>query len=137
MTRDSENEVSNDSRGLSAEAAGEFSFNNYNVRTISREDGVWFVAKDVCDVLEHSNSRAAVGRLQDDERGVSTIDTPSGSQQMAVVNESGLYGLVLTSRKPQAKAFRRWITGEVLPSLRRIARGDPIADKPGQVAATP
>jgi BRO family, N-terminal domain len=133
MTRDSKNQVWNDHSELAAEWPIAFSFDNHNVRTILREDGVWFVAKDVCDVLEHSNSSAAVGRLQDDERGVSTIATTGGPQQMAVINESGLYELVLTSRKPQARAFRRWITREVLPSMRRIARGDPIADKPGQV----
>lgn len=77
------------------------------------------MAADVCRILEHSNSRMAVERLDDDEKGVSSIYTPGGTQEMSIVSESGLYSLVLGSRKPEAKAFKRWITHEVIPSIRK------------------
>ncbi|HBX22623.1 MAG TPA: hypothetical protein DEF34_03145 [Desulfotomaculum sp.] len=96
-----------------------FNYNSNQVRTIIKDGEPWFVAKDVCDILEHSNSRMMVDRLDADEKGVSTIDTPGGPQDMAVVNEPGLYVLILTSRKPEAKAFKRWITHEVIPSIRK------------------
>ena len=82
----------------------------------------WFVAKDVCRVLEIENHRDAVSRLDDDERGVGITDTPSGRQEMLTVSESGLYALVFRSRKPEARRFRKWVTSEVLPALRRAGR---------------
>ena len=92
---------------------------NKPIRSVLVNDDPWFVAKDVCDVLDIANSRDAVGRLDDDERGVVSTDTLGGNQEMQAVNESGLYSLVLGSRKPEAKAFKRWITHEVIPSIRR------------------
>lgn len=90
------------------------------VRTLVLDDQPWFGAKDVCDVLGLANSRDALKNLDDDEVMVSRIATPSrGRQQMQLVNESGLYNLIFRSRKPQARAFRRWVTSEVLPSIRR------------------
>lgn len=90
------------------------------VRAVRGDDGEpMFVAKDVCTALEVKNSRDAIARLDTDERGVVLIDTPGGEQQMQAVNEAGLYVLVLSSRKPEAKAFKRWVTHEVLPALRR------------------
>lgn len=100
------------------------------VRAVCGEDGEpMFVAKDVCAALEVKNSRDALARLDDDEKGVVLTDTPGGEQQMQAVNEAGLYVLVLSSRKPEAKAFKRWVTHEVLPALRRdggymVARDD-------------
>ena len=97
-------------------------FNNKQfgqVRVIERDREPWFVAKDVCDCLELGNSRMATERLDIDEKGVSSIDTPGGKQEMQVVNEYGLYTLVLGSRKPEAKQFKRWITHEVLPTIRK------------------
>lgn len=78
-----------------------------------------FVAKDVCAALGLGNSRQALSRLDDDEKGVISTDTPGGEQQMQAVNEAGFYVLVLSSRKPEARAFQRWVTHEVLPALRR------------------
>lgn len=75
------------------------------------------MAKDVCDVLGLENSRDTLVRLDADEKGVGSIDTPGGRQQMLTVNESGLYSLILSSKKPEAKPFKRWITHEVLPSI--------------------
>lgn len=89
------------------------------VRSLLQGDTPWFVAADVCRALELGNSRMATERLDDDEKGVSSIDTPGGRQEMTVVNEPGLYALVLGSRKPEARAFKRWITHEVLPSIRQ------------------
>ncbi len=74
---------------------------------------------DVCKVLEIGNPRNAAARLDDDEKGVHNVDTPGGTQEMTVVSESGLYSTVLTSRKPEAKVFKRWVTGTVLPILRK------------------
>lgn len=79
----------------------------------------WFVLKDVCKVLGISDYRSASRKLDADERGVSQIPSPSGVQEYAVINESGLYTVIIRSDKPQAKAFRKWITGEVLPSIRK------------------
>ena len=90
------------------------------VRAVRRESGEpMFVAKDVCAALGLGNSRQALSRLDDDEKGVISTDTPGGEQQMQAVNEAGLYVLVLSSRKPEARAFKRWVTHEVLPALRR------------------
>ena len=95
-------------------------FNNQELRIIEKENNeLWFVAKDVCDILEIKNSRDAVSRLDDDEKGVVLTDTPGGRQKLQAVNEFGLYNLVLTSRKPEAKEFKRWITHEVIPSIRK------------------
>lgn len=97
-------------------------FNNAmfgNVRIIMQGNEPWFVAKDVCDCLDLSNSRKALSRLEDDEKGVTLSNTLGGKQEMATVNEYGLYSLVMSSRKPEAKEFKRWITHEVLPSLRK------------------
>ena len=79
----------------------------------------WFVAADVCAALELPETHKAIARLDDDEKGRNSIPTPGGQQEMSVVNESGLYSLVLGSRKPEAKRFKRWITHEVLPSIRK------------------
>lgn len=89
------------------------------VRVITIDDEAWFVAKDICDVLEVRNSRDALGRLDDDEKGVVLTDTPGGMQPVQVVNEPGLYALVLGSRKPEPKMFKRWVTHEVLPQIRK------------------
>lgn len=89
------------------------------VRVVILNDKPWFVAADVCKALEISNNRMALSRLDDDEKGVSLIDTLGGNQMMSITNESGLYSLILSSRKPEAKKFKRWITHEVIPSIER------------------
>ncbi len=68
----------------------------------------WFVASDVCRALEIGNPSMALSRLDSDEKGISLTDTPGGEQEMSIVNEPGLYALVLGSRKPEARAFKRW-----------------------------
>lgn len=78
-----------------------------------------FVAKDICAILDLGNPRSSIALLDDDEKGVHSVDTPGGRQQMTTVTEPGFYKLVMRSRKPEAKAFQRWVTHEVLPALRR------------------
>ena len=89
------------------------------VRVVMIDGEAWFVAADICRALDLSDVSKTVSRLDDDEKGKSLILTQGGYQEMLVVNESGLYALVLTSRKPNAKKFRKWITSKVLPSIFR------------------
>jgi len=89
------------------------------IRTLTIDGEPWFVAADVCRALEIGNPSMTVERLDDDEKGISTIDTLGGKQRMTIINEPGLYSLVLSSRKPEAKAFKRWITHEVIPAIRK------------------
>ena len=96
-----------------------FNFATQSVRIVMRNDDPWFVASDVCEALTISNNRMALERLDDDEKGVSSIDTPGGNQELSIINESGLYSLILTSRKPEAKKFKKWVTSEVLPAIRK------------------
>ena len=90
-----------------------------NVRVVQVDGEPWFVAADVCRALKISNSRDAVARLDDDEKGIGSTDTLGGKQGMQIINEPGLYTLVLGSRKPEAKTFKRWVTHEVLPTIRK------------------
>ena len=91
-----------------------------NVRIVMQGQEPWFVAKDVCDCLEIVNSRHALTRLDDDEKNTVVLnDGIKGNPEKSIVNEYGLYSLVLSSRKPEAKEFKRWITHEVLPSIRK------------------
>lgn len=100
-----------------------FAFEDQLVRTVMIEDEPWFVAKDVCGVLEIANHRDAVSTLDDDERDdVGIPDAIGRKQSTTIINESGVYALVFRSRKPQAKLFRKWVTSEVLPALRRAGR---------------
>lgn len=100
-----------------------FDFEGRAIRVVEDDAGVpWFVARDVCDALELKNSRQVVDRLDEDEKGVHIVDTLGGSQEVSTVNEPGLYNLTLTSRKPEAKRFKRWITHDVLPAIRKTGR---------------
>ncbi len=98
-----------------------FSHNAFGqVRTLMRDGEPWFIAADVCRALEISNSRDAVARLDDDERNtVALTDGTPGNPNMTIVSEPGLYALVLGSRKPEARAFKRWVTHEIIPAIRR------------------
>ena len=96
-----------------------FNYDGNEVRTIQIDGEPWWVLKDVCTVLSIGNARDVFSRLDDDEKGVDQIDTLGGKQYMQIVNESGLYNVILRSDKPQAKPFRKWVTSEVLPSIRK------------------
>lgn len=97
-----------------------FMYGDHEVRTVTIDNATWFVAKDVCNVLEILDARRAVERLDDDERSLTPlVDSAGKRQEMYTVNEPGLYSLILGSRKPEAKQFKRWITHEVIPSIRQ------------------
>ena len=100
-----------------------FNYNGSVVRTVDKDGDVWFVAKDVCDVLELTNPTEAIKELDEDEKSSLRITegtaNKGGNPNMNVVSESGLYALVFKSRKPEAKKFRKWVTGTVLPQIRR------------------
>ena len=91
-------------------------------RYIKRDEEIWFVAVDVCRALDIQNTTQAVAKLDDDERAILNIgrsDIHGGGGETNFVNEFGLYNLILSSRKPEAKKFKRWVTHEVLPSIRK------------------
>lgn len=111
-----------------------YNYQNNEVRTVEKEDGLWWVAKDVCEVFGETNYRRAIQSLDEDEKGVSQMHTPGGNQNMVIVNESGLYSLLFTmqptkargvdehyiiEREQKLKQFKRWVTHEVLPSIRK------------------
>ncbi len=97
-----------------------FHFGDQQVRVISDDQGEpWFVAADVCRVLALSKPENAYGRLDDEEKDTLIVGTPGGQQEMVIINESGLYSLILTSRKAEARKFKKWVTSEVLPAIRK------------------
>lgn len=96
-----------------------FQYGAHAVRTLVVDGEPAFIANDLCAVLEIRNPRDAVAGLDPDEKGVATTDTLGGAQQISYVTEAGMYSLVLRSRKPEAKAFKRWLTHEVLPAIRK------------------
>ena len=100
-----------------------FNFEKRDVRVVMKGSEPWWVAKDVCEVLELSNPSEALKGLDDDERGslrISEGTSPAGGNpNMNIISESGLYTLIMRSNKPEAKRFRKWVTSEVLPALRK------------------
>lgn len=104
-----------------------FAFEGFDVRVVDRNGDPWFVTADVCAALEISNSRDAVGKLDPDEKGVALTDTLGGEQQTSIINQSGLFTLILRCRdatKPGTlpHRFRKWVTSEVLPSIRKTGQ---------------
>lgn len=95
-----------------------FMYSDKEVRVVVKEGEPWFVAADVCKVLEIDKTQTR--RLDEDEKGVCLMQTPGGEQNLLTVNEPGLYALVLGSRKKEAKAFKRWITHDVIPAIRKF-----------------
>ena len=96
-----------------------FSYQGRPVRTIVINGETHFVAKDICDILEISDTSKAVSRLSDSMKGTNSIPTLGGSQEMLTVTEAGVYKLVFSSRKPEAEQFTDWIASDVLPSIRK------------------
>lgn len=96
-----------------------YDYEGAEIRTLLKDGEPRFVAKDVCGVLGVVNSNDAVKALDDDEKGVEKIYTLGGPQEMTVITESGLYTLIMRSNKPEAKKFRKWVTQEVLPTIRK------------------
>lgn len=109
-----------------------FNFGKQQVRTLLIGGEPWFVASDVCDALELAGrSRNFTRMLDEDEKGAHIVSTPGGDQEVQVVNESGLYALIFKSRKAEAKRFKKWVTSEVLPAIRKTGRYD---DQQGRLA---
>lgn len=105
-----------------------------DVRTLTIDGEPWFVLKDVCEALDLGTTAKVAERLDADEKGMNQIHTPGGMQSVTVINESGLYSVILRSDKPKARTFRKWVTSEVLPAIRRegayvlpLASGDSTA----------
>ena len=97
-----------------------FNFSGQDVRIITINDEPWFVGKDVADILGYSNSRKALSdHVDDEDKGVTKSDTLGGNQNITIINESGLYSLILKSKKSEAKQFKRWVTSDVLPTIRK------------------
>ena len=104
-----------------------FNFESKSIRTLAINNEPWFVAKDVCDAIGLTNSRMSLIALDEDEKGVSLIYTPSGQQEMNIVSESGMYTLILRCRDAVKKGsiphrFRKWVTAEVLPTIRKTGK---------------
>lgn len=97
-----------------------FTFEDQQIRVLTIEGEPWFVGKDVAEVLGYSNSRKAIAdHVDSEDKGVTKCYTLGGTQQIAIINESGLYSLILSSKLPDAKKFKRWVTSEVLPAIRK------------------
>ena len=104
-----------------------FNFESNSIRTLSINNEPWFIAKDVCDAIGLTNSRMSLIALDEDEKGVSLIYTPSGQQEMNIISESGMYTLILRCRDAVKKGsiphrFRKWVTAEVLPAIRKTGK---------------
>ena len=96
-----------------------FDFNDKTVRVIMRDGEPWWIAKDVANILGFRDAFNAIRLLDEDEKDTQKVSTPGGEQKMSVINESGLYSLIFRSNKHGAKKFRRWVTHEVLPQIRK------------------
>lgn len=96
-----------------------FKFNTSAVRVINKDGEPWFVAKDIADVLRYSEASAMVRTLDSDETTLHTMQTNGGPREITLINESGLFSAILKSRRPEAKTFKKWVTKEVLPSIRK------------------
>ena len=95
-------------------------FEDRTVRTIEIDGEPWFVGKDVAGILGYANSRKAIGdHVDEEDKGVTKCDTLGGMQDLCIVNESGLYSLILSSKLPRARRFKHWVTSEVLPAIRK------------------
>ena len=115
-----------------------FNYNGKEIRTVEKNGDLWWVLKDVCEVLELSNPTMIAGRLDEDEKDIFktksdlALDIPN--RGVSIINESGLYNVILRSDKPEAKKFKRWVTHEVLPTIRR--HGAYMTDKALEEALT-
>lgn len=111
-----------------------FNFGTHTVRVVTHNNQPWFVATDVATTLGYRNAPDASRHLDDDEKGTQIVRTPGGDQKLTIISESGLYALVLRSRKPEARKFAKWVTSEVLPSIRKTGGYGKPAYDPDQIA---
>lgn len=110
-----------------------FTYTDQQVRTVLIDGDPWFVASDVATALGYSATAAMTRSMDDDEKGMQTLHTPGGTQTVTVINEAGLYSAIIRSTIPTAKSFKRWVTHEVLPTIRKT--GQYVATKP-EIPAT-
>ena len=96
-----------------------FNFESKEIRVVEINNEPWFVASDIASALEYRDAYDMTRILDDDEKGTHNLRTPGGEQLLSIINESGLYSAILRSRKPEAKIFKKWVTSEVLPSIRK------------------
>tara|TARA_R110000796_G_C14516026_1_gene430376 strand:- start:646 stop:1272 length:627 start_codon:yes stop_codon:yes gene_type:complete len=96
-----------------------FNFDSVDFRAIEIDGQIWAVGTDVCKALGYRDAENGLRNLDDDEKGTHIVGTAGGDQNLLIINESGLYSLILRSRKPEAKRFKKWVTSEVLPSIRK------------------
>ena len=97
-----------------------WNYESSEIRTVEKDGEPWFVGKDVADILGYSDTAQAVRKhIDDEDKGVVEMTTPGGKQPVTIINESGLYSLILSSKLPTAKKFKRWVTSEVLPTIRK------------------
>ncbi len=108
-----------------------FNFGTQQVRTLLIDGEPWFVATDIAAALQYRDSFNMCRNLDDEEKGTQIVSTPGGAQEMLAINESGLYSAILRSRKAEAKRFKKWVTSEVLPAIRKTGRYD---DQQGRLA---
>ncbi|KAA8383310.1 phage antirepressor protein [Acetobacter tropicalis] len=118
---------------MTLKSSGAMTFEGHELEWIECDNQLWLLGRAVCDVLEIQRHRSALEKLDDNEKRLVKISTAGGPQRVVAVSESGLYHLTFASRKPVAKRFRRWVTDEVLPQIRRTGvywpnAGAPIAD---------
>lgn len=117
--------------GVSAQSTPSvFNFGAHAVRIVVRDGEPWFVATDVAAALGYLTAKDAARNLSEHQKGGHILPTPGGEQRVTIINESGLYRLVLRSRKPEAEKFSDWVTGEVLPSIRKTGRYEKPAAQP-------
>lgn len=109
------------------------SFEHHSIRVVLVEEQPWWIATDLCVVLGLHNTHRALSKLDDDQKGIQTLNTLGGEQRLSIVSESGMWTLVTRSNKPAAKRFMRWLTGDVLPQLRRTG----TYTMPGNAPAAP
>lgn len=113
-----------------------FDYNGLQVRTVEKDGEAWWVLSDVCRVLELSDTRRTAERLDEDELTRLRLHSGGQSREMYVINESGLYNVILRSDKPQAKPFRKWVTSEVLPTIRKTGQYNAKPNKALEIKET-
>ena len=96
-----------------------FNYEKTLLRTLTDETGIWFVLKDVCDCLNYTNSRVIYNKIKDDEKKKSNLSTSGGVQELQLVNESGIYRIIFSSKSERADEFRKWVISDVLPIIKR------------------
>lgn len=116
-----------------------FSYEDHSIRSVHIDSQPYFIASDVCKTLDLGKTYQAVGALDEDEKTLMPVKQVSGqTREVWLINESGLYHLIFKSRKPEAQAFRKWVTSEVLPALRKTGSYQvPAADRPGAQLTLP